>query len=71
MISYENHVTQATNDKQQLGPALEVLASRGELIATPKALLADTGYFSQGNVSAVDDFGAIPYISLHCRKEGC
>ncbi len=59
----ENHVTQATNDKQQIEPALEVLASREEVIGKPPALLADTGYFSQANVSAVDNFGAIPYIA--------
>ncbi len=59
----ENHITQATNDKQQVAPALEELASRAEQIGKPSAILADTGYFSQGNVSAVDKFGAIPYIA--------
>ena len=58
-----NHVTQATNDKQQVAPALEVLASRGELIGKPDKFLADTGYFSQGSVSDVVNFGATPYIA--------
>ncbi len=59
----ENHVTQATNDKQQIAPALEVLAARSEWIGKPEALLADTGYFSNSSVTAVHNFGAIPYIA--------
>ena len=59
----EKHVTQATNDKQQVKPALEELESREEELGKVEAILADTGYFSEGNVFAVDNYGATPYIA--------
>ena len=59
----EKHVTQATNDKQQVAPALAELASREEVLGKVEALLADTGYFSEHNVTAVDEYGAVPYIA--------
>ena len=59
----ENHVTQATNDKREVEPALEELAGHEAAIGKAKAILADTGYCSQRNVSAVDNYGAIPYIA--------
>ena len=59
----EKHVTQATNDKQQVEPALEELATREDELGKAEAILADTGYFSESNVSAVDNYGAIPYIA--------
>ena len=59
----EKHVTQATNDKQQVKPALEELESREEELGKVEAILADTGYFSEGNVFAVDNYGATAYIA--------
>lgn len=59
----EKHVTQATNDKQQIEPALEELATREDELGKPEAILADTGYFSENNVSAVDNYGATAYIA--------
>lgn len=59
----EKHVTQATNDKKEVEPALEELATREEALGKIKALLADTGYCSENNVSAVDNYGATPYIA--------
>ena len=59
----EKHITQATNDKQQIESALEELATREEELGKADAILADTGYFSESNVSAVDNYGAIPYIA--------
>ena len=59
----EKHITQATNDKQQIEPALEELATREDELGKAEALLADTGYFSENNVSAVDNYGATPYIA--------
>ena len=59
----EKHVTQATNDKQQVESALEELATREDEIGKAEAILADTGYFSENNVSAVDNYGATPYIA--------
>ena len=59
----EKHVTQSTNDKQQIEPALAELSTREEALGKAEALLADTGYFSESNVSAVDHYGATPYIA--------
>lgn len=59
----EKHVTQATNDKREVEPALEELATREEALGKIEALLADTGYCSEKNASAVDNYGAIPYIA--------
>jgi hypothetical protein len=58
-----HHVTQHTNDKQEIKPAL---AKRGQLpacLGTVDSLLADTGYFSQGNVEACVDATIKPYIA--------
>jgi len=59
----EKHITQATNDKQQVEPALEELTTREDELGKVDAILADTGFFSEGNVFAVDAYGAIPYIA--------
>ena len=59
----EKHITQATNDKQQVEPALEELATREDELGKPEAILADTGYFSESNVSAVDNYGVTAYIA--------
>lgn len=46
----EQHVTQHTNDKQEIEPALERLAALPEELGDVDSLLADTGYFSEINV---------------------
>lgn len=57
------HLTQATNDKQQLTPALNILENLPEELGTPKRIAADSGYFSQSNVEGVTDRQATPYIA--------
>ena len=57
------HVTQQTNDQQELEPTLAQLAGQAEAIGAPTALLADAGYYSGDNVQAVADQAIIPYIS--------
>ena len=61
------HVTQATNDKQQLQPMLE------KLQALPTGLKArdlggDTGYYSEKNVNACQDAKIEPLIAVE-REE--
>ena len=56
-------VVQATNDKQQIGPMLEHLASLPEALGKAETLLADTGYFSQANVEACAVAGVAPLIA--------
>jgi hypothetical protein len=43
-------VTQAANDKQQVGPMLERLQALPTGLSQPEQLLADTGYCSADNV---------------------
>jgi transposase/IS5 family transposase len=50
----EEHLTQHTNDKQEVAPALENLAALPEELGEVEALLADTGYHSEANVQRCD-----------------
>ena len=52
MLVVSAHITQATNDKQEVVPALSRLCALPEALGTATDLLADTGYFSQANVEA-------------------
>ena len=58
-----HHVTQHTNDKQEIEPALAKLGQLPECLGTVENLLADTGYFSQGNVNACADATIKQYIA--------
>jgi len=57
------HITQATNDKQQLKPALDEVEGLPDELGTIKRLSADSGYFSQTNVEDVIGRQATPYIA--------
>ena len=46
----EQHVTQHTNDKQEMEPALNNIAVLPEVLGQVENLLTDTGYFSESNV---------------------
>lgn len=50
MLVMSTHVTQATNDKQQIEPALQSLDVLPDELGTVTDLLGDTGYFSANNV---------------------
>lgn len=63
MLIIENHLTQHTNDKKELIPALEAIAKLPEQLGNPEKMLADSGYFSEKNVQACSDFAILPYIS--------
>lgn len=52
MLVVGTHMTQAPNDKQQIEPALTKLSSLPRELGKVTDLLADTGYFSGGNVKA-------------------
>ena len=57
------HVSEHTNDKQELAPALRCLDERQEAVGRPRALLADAGYFSDENVKRCEAEGIEPYIA--------
>jgi hypothetical protein len=58
-------VTQATNDKQQLMPMIAIIARQSG--DTPPQVLADAGYCSDANLSAIADTEIDAYIST--RKQ--
>jgi len=57
-------VTQAPNDKQQLEPMLDQIASLPDTLGRVGALLADNGYFSEANVEACAAAGIDPLIAM-------
>lgn len=58
------HVTQQSNDKQELVPTLENLAALPKELGTATELITDSGYFSETNVNACEDEGITPYIAV-------
>jgi transposase len=58
------HITQQSNDKQELVPTLKNLAALPEQLGTVTELLADSGYFSEPNVNACVDKEITPYIAV-------
>ncbi len=56
-------VVQAPNDKQQIEPMLEKLATLPEQLGQPDTLLADDGYFSEANVVACAAANIAPLIA--------
>ena len=58
------HVTRNPNDKQELTPTLENLAALPEELGKATDLVADSGYFSETNVTACEENGITPYIAV-------
>ena len=58
-----NHVSQATNDKQEVEPALTELGKVEEALGKPAALVADAGYHSKENVEKCMEQGIDAYIA--------
>jgi hypothetical protein len=56
------HVTDHTNDQQEIGPALERLDALPAALGAVDALLADTGYHRQANLERCAAAGIDPYI---------
>lgn len=57
-------VTQACNDKEQVLPMLDQLAMLPASLGQPKALVADTGFYSARNVQACEAQGIAPFIAV-------
>ena len=58
-----SHVTQNTNDKQEIIPTMKWYATHPQLKSTT-AFNADAGYFSEDNIKACEQNSMIPYISF-------
>jgi hypothetical protein len=52
MLILATHVTQATNDKEQIEPMLKKVQANPEGLNQPETWLADSGYYSEQNVTA-------------------
>ena len=57
-------VVQAANDKNQVEPMLEKIGALPDALGEVEHLLADTGYFSAGNVAACEKAGVEPVIAM-------
>jgi transposase len=57
-------VVQAPNDKQQLAPMLDKITELPDAFGKVGELLADNGYFSEGNVNACAAVGIDPLIAM-------
>ena len=64
MLILAPHVTQASNDKEQVEPVIERMQANPEGLNQPETLLADTGYFSQKNVAACNAAKITPLIAV-------
>ncbi len=64
MLVTHVHVTQATNDKQQVMPLLTAWKGYPEALGRPICLLADTGYFSAANVEACQAHDIEPLLAM-------
>jgi len=68
MLILVPHVTQATNDKEQVEPMVEKMQANPAGLNQPDTLLADTGYFSQKNVAACNAVKVAPLIAV--KRDG-
>jgi hypothetical protein len=64
MLVLVTHVSQATNDKQQVAPMVEKMQANPVGLNQPNLLLADTGYFSEKNVESCVDAKITPLIAV-------
>ncbi len=67
-IIVATHVTQDSNDKQQLKPLLDKIKSN--MAGRPKIISADSGYFSEDNCSHLESQQIDGYISTGKQKHG-
>ncbi len=64
MLILATHVTQATNDKEQVAPMLAKIKANPAGLNAPTTVLADTGYYSEKNVGACVDAKITPLIAV-------
>jgi transposase len=64
LLVIASDVVQASNDKQQIEPILGKIAALPEELGQTATLLADSGYFSAGNVAACEAAGIEPMIAV-------
>jgi transposase len=62
MLIVESHISQATNDKQEITPTLTALKDLPEELGRVDTILADTGYYSDANVTSCEQADIDPFI---------
>ncbi len=62
MLIIGQHVSQNTNDKQEVAPALEQLSNLPSDLGEIKKAAADNGYFSKENIERFEAAGIEPYL---------
>ena len=68
MLIVENHITQQSNDKLEVTPAVENLSRLPDNLGTVDTLLADAGYFSGDNVEECEAHDIVPYIAAERQR---
>ena len=64
MLILAPHVTQASNDKEQIEPMVKKVQANPEGLNHPETWLADTGYYSEKNVTACVAADIEPLIAV-------
>ena len=63
MMIVGQHLTQHSNDKEELKPALEIMKALPEELGSVGTILADAGYYSEDNVTLYEAYEVEPCIS--------
>lgn len=64
MLVITQHVTQACNDKREVVPTLQRIATLSAALGEVKTLIADNGFFSKANVRACHAGEIEPLLAL-------
>jgi len=64
MLVMVPQVTNAANDKEQVAPMVEKVRALPEGLNQPKAILIDSGYFSERNVAICETAQITPFIAV-------
>jgi len=68
MLIVGNHITQQSNDKLEVTPAVENLSRLPDKLGSVETLSADAGYFSTDNVEECEANDIIPYIAVERQQ---
>ena len=64
MLIMTSHVSQQTNDKRELEPAIANLAALPKALGKVKKVITDNGFYSETNVGACEKNKITPYIAF-------
>lgn len=62
ILIVQSHISQATNDKQEIIPSLTALKDLPVELGQVDAILADAGYYSDTNVTSCEQADIDPFI---------